>query len=143
MRISSILCRLSVWRDRTLQSCGDQSQLPKRDRRHHAIFWYNTTNEKAQVHVHRDAPFRRSLLYRLNADRKLFRLLTFACLLSGTGGGGGTLFALGLVPLTVERRFAVLAAALSPCGSASGGESDFDLLREWLFARVGFDGVSR
>jgi hypothetical protein len=70
-------------------------------------------------------------------------LLTFACLLSGTGGGGGTLFALGLVPLTVERRFAVFAAALSPCGSASGGESAFDLLREWLFARVGFDGVSR
>ena len=80
--------------------------------------------------MHRSAPSRQPSLYRLNADKKLFLLLTFACLLSGTGGGGGTLFALGLLPLTVERRFAVLGDALAFCGRASGGESAFDLLRE-------------
>lgn len=53
------------------------------------------------------------------------------------------MFAPGLLPLTVERRFAVLAAAPSACGRASGGESDFDLLREWLFARADFGGASR
>ena len=93
--------------------------------------------------MHRSAPSWQASLYRLNADKKLFRLLTFACLLSGTGGGGGTLFAPGLLPLTVERRFAVLAAALSACGRASGGEFDFDLLREWLFAKANLGGASR
>ena len=93
--------------------------------------------------MHRSAPFWQSSLYRLNADKKLFRLLTFACLLSGTGGGGGTLFALGLVPLIVERRFAVLADVPSSCGRASGGESDFDLLYEWFFVRADLVGASR
>ena len=82
-------------------------------------------------------------LSRLNADIKLFRLLTFTCLPSGTGGGGGTLFAPGLVPLTVERRFAVLADVPSSCGRACGGDCDFELLREWLLARADLGGVSR
>jgi len=81
-------------------------------------------------------------LYRLNADKKLFRLLTFACLLSGTGGGGGTLFVLE-TPLAVERRFAVFAAVPSSCGKASGGDCDLDLLREWLFANADLGGFSR
>jgi hypothetical protein len=68
------------------------------------------------------------LLYRLNADKKLFRLLTFASLLAGTGGGGGTLLGIA-APLAVERRFAVLDAVLSSRGRASGGDCD-DLLRE-------------
>jgi hypothetical protein len=83
-----------------------------------------------------------STRYRLKADRKLFRLLTFASLLTGTGGGGGTLLVLEL-PLTVERRFAVLAAVPSSCGKASGGDCDFDLLREWLFAKADLGGFSR
>jgi hypothetical protein len=46
-------------------------------------------------------------------------------------------------PFAVERRFAVLAAVPSSCGSASGGDDDFDLLREWLLARADLGGLSR
>jgi hypothetical protein len=85
-----------------------------------------------------------ALYFDLNADKKLFRLLIFACLLSGTGGGGGTL--LECEPLfAVERRFAVLAAVPSSCGNgnASGGDDVFDLLREWLLTRADLGGFSR
>lgn len=80
--------------------------------------------------------------YFLKADKKLFRLLTFACLVSGTGGGCGVLAftaaavaLLVAVVLTVERRFAVLAGS---CGRAWGGDWDLDLLRAG--ARTDFVG---
>jgi hypothetical protein len=84
-------------------------------------------------------------LYRdLKADRKLFLLLIFACLLSGTGGGGGTLLECE-PPFAVDRRLAVFAAVPSSCGNgnASGGDEVFDLLREWLLARADLGGFSR
>jgi len=55
----------------------------------------------------------------LKAAKKLFRLLTFACLVSGTGGGCGTFFGAFVEFAAVVRRFAVLAGS---CGKAWGGD---------------------
>jgi hypothetical protein len=79
----------------------------------------------------------------LKADMKLFRLLTFAGLVSGTGGGCGAFFAVAVAVtvaelLTVERRFAVLAGSWAwAWGKAWGGDWDFDLLRECASADLG------
>jgi hypothetical protein len=48
VRVSSILYRLRLVGRRTLESHGVRSQLSKRERRHHAIFWYSTTKEKSR-----------------------------------------------------------------------------------------------
>jgi phage shock protein PspC (stress-responsive transcriptional regulator) len=76
----------------------------------------------------------------LKADKKLFRLLTFAGLVSGTGGGCGIFLDVAvtvvvlLLVLTVERRFAVFAGS---CGKAWDGDWESDLSREGASADLG------